>query len=117
MSQQSTFPYRQLILAAGASDEEVGKLVVEYGFAECAAALVSEVVSRCEPPALDRPVLVLLDLHHEEQRIGHVLTLSADGIASVPGNPDPAGGTHHHRPGLVGAQPVRAGELRRVRDA
>jgi hypothetical protein len=81
------FPYQQLILAAGAGDEQVGKFVVEYGFEPCAEALVSEVASRCEPPALARPVRVHLDLHHEEQRVGYVLTLSADGIATAPGDP------------------------------
>lgn len=81
------FPYQQLILAAGGTDEQVAKLIVEYGLDAVAAAVAAEVASRCDPPALDRPVRVHLDLHHEDERIGYVLTLSGDGVATAAADP------------------------------
>jgi len=85
--EHATFPYQQVILAAGAGDEDIRKLVVEYGFEPYAAALVSEVASRVAPPVLAKPVAVHLDLRYEEQQSGHVLTLSAESISTEPGSP------------------------------
>ncbi len=78
------FPVESLVVAAGARDEDMRKLVVEYGLDTYAGALVAEVVSRCEPPAVPAPVPVALELHHDDQSVQHLLHVGPDGIGWEP---------------------------------
>ena len=74
--QHGRFPVESLIRAAGGRDEDMHKLAAEYGVEEYVTALVDELASRCEPPGLDRTVLVHLALGYEGQQYDRVLELT-----------------------------------------
>jgi hypothetical protein len=84
------FPVESLIRAAGGRDEDMHKLAAEFGVEEYVTALVNELVSRCEPPVLDRTVLVHLALGYESQRHDRVLEVSGAGVRHSTGAPDGA---------------------------
>ncbi len=85
------FPVEPLIRAAGGPDEEMHKLATGYGVEAYLGALLDELVSRCQPPPLDRDVLVHLAIGYEGQQYDRVLKLSGAGIEPVDAEPKTAG--------------------------
>lgn len=78
-----------LITAAGGHDADIRELFAERGAAACAAALMAEVLSRCESPKLAMDVSVRMDIEHEGESFRESFILSDAGIRPTAEVPDP----------------------------
>ncbi|MEU9111255.1 class I SAM-dependent methyltransferase [Streptomyces sp. NPDC048483] len=82
-----------LILAAGARDGDLLRLIDEHGLEVVTDVLVAEIAGRCEPPVLEREVPVGLRVTHDDRGTEYLLTVSPGGVDCRRG---PAGGALAH---------------------